>query len=199
MISALCFDIARPRTADQVAEGVQESAEDTSGRARLVSAADDCKIRVWDLRTRECLEILDGHVSVIRGLAMTPDGNVLVSGGRDKVINVWSLRGRVKGSAELIKTMPVFETLEKVGLVPSLGGGRGFTIFSGGDKGVVRLWDLKTGSEIETREGNGKSKVHEILDVMYVCPANPLVMLQLMPCGLLQLLATRQDVDGSLR
>ena len=95
VISALVFDIA-----------------DGGKRARLVSGADDCKIRVWDLRTRECLHVLDGHVSVVRGLDVTPDGNTLVSGGRDKVVNVWDLDRGV-----LRRTLPVFETLEAIGLV----------------------------------------------------------------------------------
>ena len=48
--------------------------------------------------------ILDGHVSHVTSLVFTNDGKNLISGGRDKVINIWSW-----SDGELIKTLPVFE------------------------------------------------------------------------------------------
>ncbi|GAA6002933.1 hypothetical protein JCM10207_001903 [Rhodosporidiobolus poonsookiae] len=165
VISAMAFDIA------SAGDGGRQ------GRARLVTGADDCKIRVWDLRSRECLHVLDGHVSVVRGLDVTKDGKVLVSGGRDKVVNVWDLERGV-----LRKTMPVFETLEAIGLVQVPEGaaidkkGKGKetgatrqAVFTGGDKGAIRLWDLKTGEQIKTPadEVAESGKVHEILDVLH--------------------------------
>jgi U3 small nucleolar RNA-associated protein 13 len=157
IISALVFDVAKGGAA----------------RARLISGADDCRIRVWDLRTRECLHILDGHVSVVRGLDVTPDGRTLVSGGRDKVVNVWDLERGV-----LRKTLPVFETVESIGLVEvevEEGKGKGkegekkYLVFTGGDKGVLRLWDLSTGEPLDGKKvARPTGKVHEILDVMCV-------------------------------
>ncbi|GAA6032593.1 hypothetical protein JCM8097_004832 [Rhodosporidiobolus ruineniae] len=165
VISAMAFDIA------SAGDGGKQ------GRARLVTGADDCKIRVWDLRTRQCLHVLDGHVSVVRGLDVTKDGKLFVSGGRDKVVNVWDLERGV-----LRKTTPVFETLESVGLVevPAEGSsadrkGKGkatgetrTAVYTGGDKGVIRLWDLVTGEEIKTEAGEASTsgKVHEILDII---------------------------------
>ena len=171
VISAMVFDIA------SAGDGGRQ------GRARLVTGADDCKIRVWDLRTREGVHVLDGHVSVVRGLDVTKDGKLLVSGGRDKVVNVWDLERGV-----LRKTIPVFETVEAVGLVDVPEGsaadqkGKGKekegptrrAIYTGGDKGSIRLWDLMTNEQIQgasdegtTSSASATGKVHEILDVMY--------------------------------
>ncbi|BGP00204.1 U3 small nucleolar RNA-associated protein 13 [Rhodotorula toruloides] len=161
VISAMVFDIA------SAGDGGKQ------GRARLITGADDCKIRVWDLRTREGLHVLDGHVSVVRGLDVTKDGKLLVSGGRDKVVNVWDLERGV-----LRKTMPVFETLEAIGLVEvpqssdrkgkgkETDASRRKAVFTGGDKGVVRLWDLQTGEQIKTADETA-GKVHEIVDVIH--------------------------------
>ncbi|GAA5871336.1 hypothetical protein JCM16303_000720 [Sporobolomyces ruberrimus] len=163
VISAIAFDIA------SAGDGGKQ------GRAKLVTGADDCKIRVWDLRTRECLHVLDGHNSVVRGLDVTKDGKTLVSGGRDKVVNVWDLERGV-----LRRTMPVFETLESVGLVEIEEGEEskkgkekeGTTrkaIYTGGDKGVIRLWDLLSGEQIKTKavDSQGQDgKVHEILSII---------------------------------
>ncbi|GAA5987953.1 hypothetical protein JCM10908_007288 [Rhodotorula pacifica] len=174
VISAMVFDIA------SAGDGGRQ------GRARLVTGADDCKIRVWDLRTREGVHVLDGHVSVVRGLDVTRDGKLLVSGGRDKVVNLWDLERGV-----LRKTIPVFETVEAVGLVDVPEGstadrkGKGKekegsttrrAIFTGGDKGQIRLWDMMTNELIQegaAEEGaasasaSGVGKVHEILDVIH--------------------------------
>ncbi|GAA6010411.1 hypothetical protein JCM11491_006310 [Sporobolomyces phaffii] len=164
VISAITFDIA------SAGDGGKQ------GRAKLVTGADDCKIRVWDLRTRECLHVLDGHNSVVRGLDVTKDGKTLVSGGRDKVVNVWDLERGV-----LRRTMPVFETLESVGLVEleegeeskkgkeKEGSSSRRAIYTGGDKGVIRLWDLLSGEQIKTKadETQGQDgKVHEILSII---------------------------------
>ncbi|GAA6058405.1 hypothetical protein JCM3770_005205 [Rhodotorula araucariae] len=166
VISAMVFDIA------SAGDGGRQ------GRARLITGADDCKVRVWDLRTREGVHVLEGHVSVVRGLDVSKDGKMLISGGRDKVVNVWDLERGV-----LRKTLPVFETLEAVGLVdvPEAGatgdkkgkaketGRTRKAIFTAGDKGVVRLWDLHTNEQIKTEgdEARASGKVHEIVDLIH--------------------------------
>ncbi|RKP22380.1 WD40-repeat-containing domain protein [Syncephalis pseudoplumigaleata] len=66
-------------------------------RLWLATGADDCQVRVWDLKRST-------HVSVIRGLAFAGDGDYLLSGSRDKVVNVWNLK-----SKGLARTYPVYE------------------------------------------------------------------------------------------
>lgn len=74
-------------------------------RWQLVSAAEgDSQIRVWDLISKTCTAVLDGHYSVVTSFAFSACGWTLLSGGRDKVVNVWNLRTNV-----LERTIPVFE------------------------------------------------------------------------------------------
>lgn len=105
---------------------------------------------------------------------VTKDGKILISGGRDKIVNIWDLeRGVLK------KTMPVFETLESVGLVEVSGEGSGkgkgkesdkqTLIFTGGDKGIVRLWDMISGEAVVGNslvKNSSTGKTHEITDLM---------------------------------
>ncbi|KAI8922975.1 WD40-repeat-containing domain protein [Entophlyctis helioformis] len=132
-------------------------------RLTLVSGSDDCKICLWDLQERTCTAVFSSHVSVIRGLDFSPDGSMLYSGARDKVINTWDL-----DKLELVKTTPVFESVEALSVVRYTGAGNGSThaICTGGDKGILRLWDMQSGELIfqETREPNAR---HEIVGIVY--------------------------------
>ncbi|OAD67317.1 hypothetical protein PHYBLDRAFT_178344 [Phycomyces blakesleeanus NRRL 1555(-)] len=77
------------------------------GKWYLASGADDCQVRIWDLQTRKCIAVLQSHVSVIRGLSFSNDGETLISGSRDKVVNVWDWKKKV-----LKATFPIYETQE---------------------------------------------------------------------------------------
>jgi U3 small nucleolar RNA-associated protein 13 len=148
---------------------------------RLVTASDDCRVRLWDLSTRKAL--LDGHTSVVRGLAVTSDGKTIISGGRDKVYSAWDA-----STGKLKQTIPIYETLEGLGLcsIPmpeqdtKQADGKGKkkqvdgqlkqVIWTAGDSGKIKFWDLQTGEEIASTAGAtlSKAKTHEIVGVWWV-------------------------------
>jgi WD40 repeat protein len=59
----------------------------------IIGAQSDCNIRLWQVSTGEQAGILTGHSDIVHGIALSPDGNTLASGGADKMIKVWSVRG----------------------------------------------------------------------------------------------------------
>ncbi|KAJ1963994.1 U3 small nucleolar RNA-associated protein, partial [Dipsacomyces acuminosporus] len=143
----------------------------------LVSASDDGIIRVWNLNTRKCEAVMESHVSVVRAIDFTygDGGQHMVTAGRDSVINVWSWKNKM-----LKRTIPVYETIEAAGLLlPDTktgldDGSHKQIIYSGGSKGVVRLWDMDTGEEIfeQTKELNAK---HTFVDLLYLPASQNLV------------------------
>ncbi|KAI0066551.1 WD40 repeat-like protein [Artomyces pyxidatus] len=190
VVSALTWSF--PRTASL---GLEERA------LRLITASVDTRVRVWDLargaeRARSGKQvkpeaILEGHVSVPRGLDVTEDGRWLVTGGRDSVVLVWDMEARVsktsgKGKEKesgpvLVNTVTVLERVEAVGLLTegeelagSSSGSGQIRFYTAGEKGVVRIWDGKKGSVICTLgdEQAGASADEEeqrqILDAIYV-------------------------------
>jgi U3 small nucleolar RNA-associated protein 13 len=117
--------------------------------------------------------VLEGHVSVPRSLDVSQDGRWLVTGGRDSVVLVWDLKGSsaendkgkpskgkskaTSASPMLAKTIPVLERVEAAGLLHTdeeIAGSskstNSITIFTAGEKGVVKIWDARAGTVLFT-------------------------------------------------
>lgn len=148
---------------------------DGDKRMELFTGSTDGRVRVFDLKDLSARaagggnvakpkSVLEGHVSVVRGIDVTPDGRWAVTSGRDKVVLVWDLSGgdtvapskkgksKAKDSAapQVVQTIICEEQVESLGLLPSdeevLGGKAGrIRCWTGGDKGAVRIWDVLKG------------------------------------------------------
>lgn len=192
VVSALAFDFP-----------FDPSSVSRERRMRLVTACVDTKIRIFDLSSSAARSgsatrpqaVLEGHVSVPRGLDVSRDGKWLVSGGRDSVVLVWDIfmkasdagttkSSKAKGKEKdampsLIKTIPVLERVEAVGLLrqddnlvgPSSDIAK-LQIYTGGEKGIVRVWDALKGSvlyelgqELDTPTGDQEEQ-RQIVDVL---------------------------------
>lgn len=68
-------------------------------RLVLVSGSEDTTVRVWSLSEQCCTAVLRAHLSYVTSLAFLPGGAGLISGGRDRVLNVWGLDRCVYGAA----------------------------------------------------------------------------------------------------
>jgi U3 small nucleolar RNA-associated protein 13 len=151
-------------------------------KMQLITASVDTRIRIFDLSAaasraaggQKPEAVLEGHVSVPRGLDVSSDGKWLVSGGRDSVVLIWDLSpkqppsktksggGKGKGkekefSPTLAKTITVLERVEAVGLLhpdEDLAGSSSvpdkIRFYTGGEKGVVKIWDGREGTVLFT-------------------------------------------------
>lgn len=187
VVSALAFNY--PRDPSSVVADV---------KMQLITGSVDSKIRIFDLSTRggaksKADAVLEGHVSVPRGLDVSRDGKWLVSGGRDSVVLLWDLsagpssssssakpkgKGKEKdGAPRLVKTIPVLERVEAVGLIQndenlaSTSTSDGIQFYVAGEKGVVSVWDCQKGSVMFTLgkpTSTDEEESRQILDAMYV-------------------------------
>ncbi|KAF9225553.1 U3 small nucleolar RNA-associated protein [Gyrodon lividus] len=176
---------------------------------QLVTASVDTRIRLFDLMATSRNEqgalrpiaVLEGHVSVPRGLDVTPDGKWLISGGRDSVVMLWDMssspssgdriisKGKNKSKTiapTLSKTIPVMERVEAVGFVlPDLSDFTSetsrFHFFTAGDKGVVRIWDSREGSVLHSSSANSESGLadqeeqRQIIEAFYIPSVDTIV------------------------
>ena len=58
----------------------------------MVSGSYDTTIKLWDIRDKNCSATLKGHNRPINSLAVSPDGNLLLSGSEDCTARLWELR-----------------------------------------------------------------------------------------------------------
>ncbi|KAI0778705.1 U3 small nucleolar RNA-associated protein [Trametes elegans] len=179
-------------------------------KMQLITASVDTRIRIFDLSAAAAratggsrpAAVLEGHVSVPRGLDVSADGKWLVSGGRDSVVLIWDISSRTppakkssKGKGKetefapvLHKTIPVLERVEAVGLLhpdedlagaPS-GPGK-LRFYTGGEKGLVRIWDAREGNVLFTlgqeqeQATEEQEEQRQIVDAIYVPASSTIV------------------------
>jgi len=51
-------------------------------------------VKLWDIRTGDCLATLEGHTYPVLSLSFSPDGNKLVSGSGDTTLIIWDVENR---------------------------------------------------------------------------------------------------------
>ncbi|GAA94632.1 uncharacterized protein L969DRAFT_94581 [Mixia osmundae IAM 14324] len=180
VLSALAFEVSDKR------------------KPRLISADDEGKIRTWDLKDRKCLFISQGHVSSVRALStlslaespslqaiirsVAPETasrsvkTLLLSAGRDRVVNLWD-----SDQGNLLKTIPVFESVEAASLVlleqsptkhakgkRKASDDQQLGFVTAGDKGMARLWNLTESSSIASSAVPTRLEGHELTDAIYL-------------------------------
>ena len=119
----------------------------------LASGSSDHTIRLWDVKTGEVKDILQGHTASVNSLTFDSKGVRLVSGSSDGTIRLWDVK-----SGELLRTLEGHsDTIRDVVFSPNgkmlASGGGGFEYASNKDY-TIRLWDVESGSVIHPLQGH---------------------------------------------
>ena len=149
--------------------------EDKS-QMELWTGSSDGKVRIFDLlevsakarggEGAKAKMVLSGHESVVRGIDITADGRWAVTGGRDRVVLVWDLatgmakkgKGKDTSGPKVVQTIIAHEQIESFGLLPADQQVKGAGIdrllcYTGGDQGLVRVWDVMKAEEVIRMHG----------------------------------------------
>ena len=139
----------------------------------IIFASGDNAIRIWSLKQRKPLAVLQGHSAKVKTISISSDNNYIVSGSNDLTVRVWSIKqkrlkyimpghnqqvmglsitsdGRYIASASLDRTVRLWNVKDKMqeGVIEGHRGSVRITaddkyIVSGSDDGTVRVWKIK--------------------------------------------------------
>lgn len=102
---------------------------------RIIAGGCWQKVWVWHLQTGEIFDELPLHSHWVLSVAITPDGNTVVSRSADKTIKVWNLK------TGQIRTLDKHSSwVNAVVISPD-----GKTIVSGSADKTIKVWELSTG------------------------------------------------------
>jgi WD40 repeat protein len=107
---------------------------------RLISGHDGGVMRVWNVSTGVCEQVLEGHTSTVVCLAVSGTG--LVSGSYDRSVKVWAMGAGASWACERTLVGHAYG-------VSSLATWQG-KVLSGSAEGSVRVWDIGTGAHDAT-------------------------------------------------
>jgi WD40 repeat protein len=88
---------------------------------------------------------ITGHSSYVNTLAISPDGQTLVSGSADKTIKVWNL----STGQEILTLKSHLNPINTLVISPD-----GQTLVSGSADKTIKIWHLSTGQEVRTLKGH---------------------------------------------
>lgn len=134
---------------------INELAWDPQG-SRLASAAGDGTVRIWEVSSREESARLE-HEHVVHGVAWDPAGRCVASCTVEGPF-LWEVRSRSQRPlwrerlAQMRQEPFMFPECRRVRLDPS-----GTRLAGGMADGMVRLWDIATGTEIGVLKGHSPS------------------------------------------
>jgi WD40 repeat protein len=109
-------------------------ASDSSNLA--LSGSGDNSVRLWDLRTGQCVRVMEGHANTVFSVSMDSACNSAVSGSGDNAVKLWDL-----GSGQCIES---YEHGQEVYDVMMHESGSSFLSVGGG---VVKAWATASGPD----------------------------------------------------
>ncbi|GAB1545461.1 hypothetical protein NUACC21_81370 [Scytonema sp. NUACC21] len=125
---------------------------------RMISGSWDSTLKVWKAEIKrgflafyqkfipgKLLFTLTGHSNVVQAVAVTPDGQRLISASWDKTLKVWD----VKTGKELRTLTGHSNSVLAVAVTPD-----GQRVISGSEDYTLKVWDLETGKVIATFTGD---------------------------------------------
>jgi len=102
----------------------------------------DCTVRVWDLESGKCVQVIEGHRHLVRCVCLTTPQRWALSGSDDGTLRVWDKTPRtLKGHRGGVIAVCLTSDHQLV--------------LSGGRDGTIRLWNIATGECVRIFDGGG--------------------------------------------
>ncbi len=118
-----------------------------------VSGSSNGNVALWNLDTGGLRRTFSAHPGGVNALTISPDGEILVTGGEDGTVKLWHFAtGLTSGEFPLLQTLKGHSNaVLSVAISPNAE-----TIASGSWDSQVKIWDLKTGALLQTLSGHSQ-------------------------------------------
>jgi WD40 repeat protein len=100
---------------------------------QMLSASDDCTLKISDIITGQCLQSFHGHTNWIRCLEILANGREVMSGSWDESVKIWQI-----SNGECLKSLKIHNApvtcLSKIG--------KNDEFVSGSSDGTIKIWEI---------------------------------------------------------
>jgi WD40 repeat protein len=96
-------------------------------------------LQVWDIKSEQCVKLLEGHTDKINWIKITPDGYIL-SASYDTTLKVWDFK-----SGKCLQTL--VGHAQRIAGIANLADGNVITC---SDDSTIKVWNIKTGECLQT-------------------------------------------------
>ena len=134
---------------------------------KLASGSVDKTVKLWDISTGKNMSTLTGHTDMVESIAFSPDGTKLASGSQDETVRLWdvstganiNILGKIDNTSAAVQMLQIFSgrgpssTQRKSPVTSVAFSPDGTKLASGELGGMVKLWDVSSGENINTFHG----------------------------------------------
>ncbi|MBK9250175.1 MAG: choice-of-anchor D domain-containing protein [Ignavibacteria bacterium] len=116
------------------------SAEFNHDGTRAVTASEDHKAFIWDVASGSRLLSLENHKGIVGAAVYSPNGQTILTVSRDQSAKLW----------DATIGMQLMQFDSPIELSTASFGKNGAVAATGDYKGVIRLWDIQSGNELNS-------------------------------------------------